>query len=538
MEKEKKKIKIPTPDEAFEKFLNWFDSNKKMAFFVALIVGIISHITMITETLMSQDGLWNSMEYFRPGEWEVSLGRWGIEIIERATQFIAIPTINTIFCILMMAITAVFVVDLLDLKSKTSIVITSLAFVLTPTLVATLLYIYTSFAYCFNLLLATLVIWFLYKFKHKKVGFVLASISFMFALSIYQSYVGVSIGLCIMLSVLALLRNKDIKEVLKDIGKTILAVLIGGILYYIVTQILLKVSNLEISAYKSAESISILSIFTGLQTTFIQTYKDFLSFFFGNDIVFNTNYRREVIYGVFFLMFVFGLIASCINIKDDKKNKIIRISLAAVFTALLPVGLNIIDILVVGNAMYALTAVQMILMIPFAFAIFELLDKFEIIKWIAILSSVVIMWTYYIADNTSYAALKLTYNQAYSSTMRVMDRIETTPGYTKDMPILFGGIIGNNNYPRTSSLYTYTIGSIVNNTTFHGPYGGAMGTWVKFLKIFYGLDVRLCTTEEYYNIVTGIDYKEYMECFPAESSVRIINGILVVKLDEEPYLPY
>ena len=137
MEKEKKKIKILTPDEAFEKFLNWFDSNKKMAFFVALIVGIISHITMITETIMSQDGLWNSMEYFRPGEWEVSLGRWGIEIIERATQFIAIPTINTIFCILMMAITAVFVVDLLDLKSKTSIVITSLAFVLTPTLVAT-----------------------------------------------------------------------------------------------------------------------------------------------------------------------------------------------------------------------------------------------------------------------------------------------------------------------------------------------------------------------------------------------------------------
>ena len=197
----------------------------------------------------------------------------------------------------------------------------------------------------------------------------------MFALSIYQSYVGVSIGLCIMLSVLALLRNKDIKEVLKDIGKTILAVLIGGILYYIVTQILLKVSNLEISAYKSAESISILSIFTGLQTTFIQTYKDFLSFFFGNDIVFNTNYRREVIYGVFFLMFVFGLIASCINIKDDKKNKIIRISLAAVFTALLPVGLNIIDILVVGNAMYALTAVQMILMIPFAFAIVKFVKR-------------------------------------------------------------------------------------------------------------------------------------------------------------------
>ena len=534
-----KKIKIITPEEALDKFLKWFDTNKRIAFLVALVVGLIAHITMITETIMSQDGLWNSIEYFRPGDWETSLGRWGIEIVERLVQFIAIPSINTVLCILMMAITSVFLVDILDLKSKISVVFTSLALVLTPTLVATLLYIYTAFAYCFNLLISTLVIWFLYKFKHKKTGFALASLCFMFSLSIYQSYVGVSIGLCIMVSILDLLKNKDIKEVFINIGKTVLAVIIGGILYVIATQILLNISNMEISSYKSAESVSILGIFTGLKDTLIQSYRDFFSFFFGNEIVYNTNYRRELIYVLFFMMFAIGLISSIVAIDEkNKKKKIGKILLVIAFSALLPIGLNIIDIIVVGNSMYALTAVQMVLMIPFAFAIFELLNKFILVKWIAVLACFGVMWTYYIADNTSYAALKLTYNQAYSSTMRVMDRIETTPGYTKDMPILFGGIIGNNNYPRTSSLYTYTIGSIVNNTTFHGPYGGAMGTWVKFLKIFYGLDVNLCTAEEYYNIVTGEEYKENMECFPAESSVKIMNGIVVVKLDEEPYLPY
>lgn len=534
-----KKIKIVTPDEALEKLLKWFGTNKKIAFFVALIVGLIAHITMITETIMSQDGLWNSIEYFRPGDWETSLGRWGIEIIERLTQFIAIPTINTVFCILMMAITAVFIVDLLDLKSKVSAIFTASALVLTPTLVATLLYIYTAFAYCFNLLISTLVIWFLYKFKHKKIGFALATICFMFSLSIYQSYIGVSIGLCIMVSVLDLFKNKDIKDVLRNIGKTVLAVFIGGILYYIVTQILLKISGMALSEYKSAQSISIIGIITGLKDTVIQTYRDFNSFFFGNQIIYNTNYRREVIYTLFFIMFSVGIISALASLKEEnKKVKIGKIVLIVAFICVLPIGLNIIDIIVVGNTMYALTAVQMILVIPFVFAIFELLNKFIIIKWVAILSAFFVMWTYYIADNTSYAALKLTYNQAYSSTMRVMDRIETTPGYTKGMPILFGGIIGNNNYPRTSSLYIYTIGSIVNNTTFHGPYGGAMGTWIKFLKIFYGLDVKLCTAEEYYNIVTGEEYKENMECFPAESSVKIMNGIVVVKLDEEPYLPY
>ena len=534
-----KKLKIMTPEEALEKFLKWFDTNKKIGFIVALIVGLIAHITMITETIMSQDGLWNSMEYFRPGEWEISIGRWGIAIVERLIQFIAIPTINTVLCILMVAITAVLIIDLLDFKSKVSSIFTALALVLTPTLVVTLLYIYTAFAYCFNLLISTFVIWLIYKSKHKKVGIILAALCFMFSLSIYQGYVGVTVGLCMMISILDLLRNKDIKEVLKNIGKTILALLIGGIIYICLTKIILMVSNIDASNYNNANAISISRIVSGLGSSLLQTYKDFGTFFFGNDIVVNANYTRGFIYAVFFVMFAVGLISAIVGIKEEnKKVKIEKISLIILFTFLLPIGLNVIDIIASGSTMYALTSVQMILIIPFAFAIFELLNKFVLVKWIAILSCFGVMWTYYLADNTSYAALKLTYNQAYSSTMRVMDRIETTPGYVKDMPILFGGIIGNNNYPRTSSLYAYTVGSIVNNTAFHGPYGSAMGTWTKFLKIFYGLDVRMCTAEEYYKIVTGDVYKNEMECFPAESSVRIMNGIVVVKLDEEPYLPY
>ena len=90
----------------------------------------------------------------------------------------------------------------------------------------------------------------------------------------------------------------------------------------------------------------------------------------------------------------------------------------------------------------------------------------------------------------------------------------------------------------TNIAYGFTIGSMVNNTAFHGPYGGAMGTWVKFMKVFYGLDIKLCTAEEYQTIVTSPEYKENMECFPEESSIKIMHGIVVVKLDEEPYLPY
>lgn len=538
MDKEKNKLKLITPEEALEKVLKWFDTNKRIAFLVTFLVGIITHITMITETIMSQDGLWNSMEYFRPGEWESSLGRWGIEIVERLNHFIAIPTISTISCIFMMAITAVILVDLFNFKSKISVIFTSIALVLTPTLTATLLYVYTSFAYCFSFFISTLVIWFIYKFKYKKAGIIFASLCLMFSLSIYQSYLGVSIGLCIMISIIDLIRNKDIKEVLINVLKTVVVVLIGGALYYIITEIILKFSNLEISSYKSAESVSIIGIIFGLKSSLIQAYKDFFGFFFRNEIIYNTNYRREILYGLFFLLFGILTIVAIISINEKNiKKKVGKSIFSVICILILPICLNIIDIIVVENTMYALTAGQMILIIPFAFSLLENTNKLVIFKWIAILSCLVIMVTYYIADNTSYAALKLTYNQAYSTTMRIMDRIETTPGYSAEYPILFGGIVGNNNYPRTSSLYTYTIGSIVNNTVFHGSYGGAIGTWTKFIKIFYGIDIQTCSPDEYYTIVTGEEYKE-MEIFPAESSVKIMNGIIVIKLSEEPYLPY
>lgn len=540
MEKEnKRKMRISSPEDVLTKFLNWFDTRKRLAFLLTLIAGLITHITMITEIIMSQDGLWNSMDYFRPGAWEVTLGRWGIALVERINNFIAIPSIATITCIFFIAISAVFLVDLFDFKSKISVVFTSLILVVTPTLTVTLLYVYTSVAYCFNFLISILVIWFLYRFKYKKIGFCLSSICFMLSLSIYQSYIGVSIGLCAMMTILDLLKGeKNLKEIFFNVLKTICAVIIGGILYYIITMIMLKAMKLEISSYKGAENISIISSILALKTTIIQTYKDFLEFFLGDKIIYNTNFRREILNGIFLIIFVLlSIIGACSIKEENKKMKIVKAILTLIIIGLLPVLLNIIDILVVGNSMYPLTTTQMILIVPLAFAIFEIVNNLNILKWLMIVCYVGVIGTYYLADNASYAALELTYNQAYATTIRIMDRIETTSGYDENYPILFGGIIGDYNYPRRSSLYVYTVAPIIRSPAFHGSYAGSIGTWVKFIRIFCGIDVNACTSETYYKIVNSEEYKQ-MDNFPGENAIKIIDGVIVVKMSDEPYLPF
>lgn len=533
-----KNKKLTTPEEALNKFLKWFDTRKKLAFITTFIIGILTHITMLTETIMSQDGLWNSMQYFRPGNWELSLGRWGIFLIERLHNFIAIPTITTISCIFFMAITAVILIDLFDFKNKISIICTSVILVLTPTFTITLLYVYTSFSYCFCMMISCLSIWLIYKIKNKKLGMCLGIICTLLTLSIYQSYVGLIIGLCIILSIVKLIKSENkTSEVIKQIIITAISVIIGGIIYIIVTRILLSKFNLVLTNYKGTGN-TVFNIIASLGNSILFAYKDFMAFFFRDRIIYNTNYRREVLYMIFFIAISILGILNIKNIKfENKKDRIIKICLVLFFIAILPLGLNIINIVIAEPEIYALTASQMILVFPLAFTLIENVDKMAILKWIAVISCIFIIGTYYLADNTSYAALKLTYNQAYSTTERIIDRLETTPGYNKNCQIVFGGIVGNNNFPRTSKLYDFTVGSIVNNTVFHGTYGGQIGTWVNFIKIFFGLDVIPVDENMYYNIINSDEYKK-MEIFPSPNSIRIQDGIITIKLSDEPPLPF
>lgn len=534
----KKDKKIIPPDEALNKFLNWFDIKKRIAVITVFVIGIITHITMITETIMSQDGLWNSMQYFRPGNWELSLGRWGIFIIERLHNFIAIPTITTMFCLLFMAVTAILLIDLFDLKSKLSIICLSSILVLIPTFTITLIYIYTAFSYCFCMMLSCLAIWFIYKFRNKKLGILLSIISVVFTLSIYQSYVGFSIGLCIAISILQLLRNEnEVRNIIKQIVITAISIIIGGIIYILVTRILLEKFDLVLTNYKGTGN-TVFNIIMSLKDSILYAYKDFMAFFFRDRIVYNTNYRRETLYAIFFISVGILGIFNIKNIKFNSiKDRVIKIIFCLFLILILPICLNIINILIAEAEIYALTASQMILIFPLAFALSENIDKLEICKWVTVLSCILIMITYYLADNTSYAALKLTYNQAYSTTERIIDRMENTKEYNKYYPVVFGGIVGNNNFPRTSNLYDFTVGSVINNTAFHGTYGGQIGTWVNFIKIFFGLDIIPADENVYYDIINSDEYEE-MDIFPGPNSIKIRDGIVIIKLSDDPPMPY
>lgn len=523
--------------ENMEEAKKWITKEKVLAFLVVVLVGVITHICMITGSMATQDSLWNGMGYNKPTDWEISLGRWGIILAQRINNFIMIPSIVTVLGIFIIAITTVFVIDIFDIKNRVSIILTSIIMAVSPSVTITFLYVHTALAYFVAFLASTMAIWFLYKFKYKKVGFIFACLLLTFTLAIYQSYIGVTIGICVMYNILEVLKNnKRVKEVLFNILKGIILVILSAIMYYCTTMIILKVLNLNLAQYKGANNISIKNIFSSLNSTIIYTYVDFFKYFCGDDIIYNSNYRRELLWIGFFAISFIIFAIKAVKLEGSKKEKCIKIALSSVMLLLIPFSLNIIDVIIGYSNIYALTATQLLLIVPFVFALSEnLLEiNFMYLIYAFIISAIAI--TYYLADNTSYSVLNLTYNQSIMTTERIIYRIESLEGYNKDIPVVMAGIIDEENYSRTSNLYNFSLGFGANNAVFHGSYSGQIWTWKRFLEIFFGISYPIPSDIGYRNVVTSEEFKE-MGVFPAEDSVRIIQDIVVVKLKENPPMP-
>lgn len=517
----------------------WFTKEKMLAFIVVIAIGVITHICMITGNTVTQDGLWNGMGYNKPTDWEISLGRWGIILAQRINNFIMIPSIVTTLGIFIIAITTVFIVDLFDIKNKFSIILVSIIMIVSPSVTITFLYVHTALAYFIAFLSSTISIWFLYKFKYKKVGFVFGILFFTFTLSIYQSYVGVTIGICIMYNILELIKNnKNIKEVLLNLLKGSCLVILSVAFYYIITMCILKILNLELSLYGGANEISITKIIKSLSSTIVYTYIDFFKYFFSDDIIYNTNYRRELLWITFFIILFVAFIIRLVKLeKITRKDKILKVVLSIIMLLVVPIALNLIDVIIGYSHIYALTSTQLLLIVPFALAIVEGLFEVNFIYFIFAFIISAISLTYYLAVNTSYSALNITYNQSIMTTERIIYRIENTVGYNREMPVIFAGIIDTENMPRTSNLYDYSLGFGANNAVFHGTYSGQIWTWKRFLEVYFGMSFPIPSEIGYCNVINSEEFKE-MDIFPAENSVRIIQDIIVVKLKENPAMPY
>lgn len=432
-------------------------------------------------------------------------------------------------------------IKLFKIKNKITIFLTSVALIAMPAMSEILTYWYCSDSYCMSILLSILAVYILYNYKNKWGKLILASSCLTFSMALYQTSIGITVTLCIMLPIFEILKGeKNTKEILKEIGNSLIMGMVAGIIYFGLTHIILKLYNISLSSYGGANKIGIsnlTNIFTYIKTTYITFY----NYYFKNNIVQNYYWRRQYINVLFIILIGISFILLIVKNKSYKKKW--NMILLVVFMLILPICLGIIEVIAPERGIALLMSSPYIFPVIMLILLIEVMTKKEqysstinIFEFGSIFITICILWTYILSNNATYMAIKMTKNQLYSYSVRILDRIETNEEYIKDMPIMFAGDINKEQYPRDSIIYSMANGGTAKIDALWHDYNGSKQTWSKFFISNLGTNVKWCTNEQYKAIIQTDEFKK-MGLYPATNSVKVINNIMVVKFTNNPPKP-
>ena len=502
------------------------NKNYLLSFCTTLIGGVLVHLYLLLNNCISPDALAIG-ELYIAGNWERSLGRWGIGFVDKLRFGIVNKYLIIIASLVLLALTAVIICKLFDLKSKKCIILVSLLICVSPCVSETFLYTYCSDSYLFSLFMATLTV-VLLKSNNRNMK-ILSILTCIISLSLYQAYISVTLTLILMTFIFDLIQNKNWKNELISLLKELMLVAIAMVAYFAITLIVLKIYNLSFASYKGADSFGIMSILSNLVYTIPDSYRACFSYLFKNDIIYNSYLKRNVFNIILILLTLFNII---MNIKKFKINGL-NILFVLISLILLPIAINSIAIIMPNTRINLVTGTALQLIYIFIliinFYLFDTNTKIgKICNVVLIIVLLRIIISFCISDNATYLCREEVYRNYYSTANSIYSLLVNNEDFSSDKKVLI-----SDNIRFVSRFKNYANGMISNDFE---TWDNIDGIWhnYQFFDRYLGVKLNMCTKEDYYNITEMQEFKD-MPSYPSKNCVKTINDIIVVKIDENVY---
>ena len=493
----------------------------KYTFFTAVILGICTHMPIMLSDIPNHDGL--ASIYFDQNM--VISGRWFLSVACGLSSYYTLPWLIGLLAILLLAITAVILTEVLEIEKVSGGVIIAGILVTFPVLTSTFAYVFTMDGYMLAVLLSVLAVYFVGK---GKLGFLWGGIALAFCMGIYQAYLPIAILLCVYKVVIIFLSDVTKREKVKSTFNYISMGTIGAVLYYIILKIALWIQEKEIGTYQVSEEKVGLSV-----QTIIQLYRDFFEFIFTGKVLVNNVFSIAafVIIGILFLITLFKV---CIKRKLFKSIWF-YVVVAGLFVAV-PAMCNVILIILPNVSYHTLMRYQYVLflmvMVSFVHKYSDVNDK--ITGVILTAAAVVMIFNYVVTDNIAYSNLEKKYEKTYAYCVRLADRMEQTEGYYQGIPIAMIGVISDKEYPLTDVTKPVTD-KLLGITEDYLLYTGE--NYKSFFANYLGITINLVPIEDMDAIYNSKEYWE-MESFPSKNSMKVVDGILYIKTENQEETPY
>ena len=507
----------------------------RLAFLSTLIIGFITHLFAFSNVLLNHDAATS----ISTKNSHLDLGRWSLELFSSFSWVYQMPVVICFLSILALAISAALTIRFLKIHSPTCIVLASAFMVVFPVIPCTFSFLYTADAYFFAALLnisaACLA-------KGRYICWPFSILCIAVSAGIYQSYVACVVGLLLFDCILALLDHIPVKEVFMRGIRYILIILMGLILYWVILQAVLRINGMTVMPALQANyrggTTALNNGVMGHLLAIPEAFRTFMRFLWSPSYL--TSMFKLLQRVMFFLATCSALFL--LVVRRIYKEPI-RLLLLICGAFMLPVALNIFQVILSGTYMDMLMQYSYVFAFVFAIKCFEMTAEEIFPSWethrfpkylqhgmtlVSLLLCAVLVWSNICLCNLCYLGLFETYEESYAVGIRLIDRLETTEGYVPGVtPILFAG-----NYCPMLTGYPWIQEMRGINESILNSYSGPM-----YLYWYLGMNWKWINWDfldpSYADKRAEIESSGILEtipAFPHKDCIQWYDDIIIIKL--------
>ncbi len=502
----------------------------RAAFFGALIAGLLGHIIGITNFFQNHDGILNF--HFVP---KTHYGLWFSPVVGALGGEVTVPGIAIVLGVVCIAVSAGLMVSFLGVRSRWMALVAGVMMALFPTVVCTNAYGYSGILSFSSLLLASLAVWCV---DRGWPGTVASLVLLTLSLGTDQSHISWAAALLLLRMILEAFRWEGSAWDYVRRGLKYVAVLAGAVVcYYGILQVVLVVTDLELTAYRGVDQMARIR-WDELPALLVETYRKVARFFLRDQYGEATAFTAWL-YRAMLVCAAGGYALLAARCRLYRRWPMMLFSL--ILMGLFPLAIHLIAVLG-QDADTHWVMIYAFVLLPVMSLVFadrceqESADRGDsrrsrldtvasVLAAAALLVGVVQSCAWYVVTDECYTALRLTNSAIYARSVQLCADL-TDRGYTADMPLALLGEQAAPYFAPAEGVYSKSQYTGIVSPSFAGDPRHLylyLRQIVGFPHTQAGEDQidALCRDEEIF---------ADMPVYPQEGSVRVVDGVMVVKL--------
>lgn len=503
----------------------------KLTFFSTFAIGLIVHMYVLTNKLPNHDDfiLYNDLK------WTFTSGRWFLSIVQTMGSGFSIPWLHGAFSLLFVSASACFIASCLHIHDSLSCLVLAVVMATFPTLITTFTYMLYADNFLFSMLLSCASVYFCNRFR--RIGFPIAVVLLCLSLGTYQAYLSFATGISVGILIVEILSpGAQIKQVFFKALKLLAYIILAIVLYVIIVKYTTR--NIPLTSYQNIDQIGTISI-RQLLLSSIDAYLSLANFYFnlGLSGLGTTNIQSPLAVVATITALLCTLFFVCWAMFHRKKSlSWFHVLCFVLLIFLYPLAINSV-ILMNSSAVYLNMMYGMVLLLVLPLSLYNLLwldtksqrtsITQKVILGITLSSLLLVGYHYTLLANQEYLYQHQLYEQGYAYAIRLVGRMEDTEGYSSELPVVLVG--------RPAAEETHL--KEFNHLKSISPGVVSIPTTYSF-DMFLGKNVGLENASIYRSGDGIIDnFKplvEAMPIYPADGSIQVLEGMLIVKLNNVP----